>query len=60
MDKLDTSVRTEWEPGLRSPLFAKFANGDWFAVPVTMVESFRKAGMEIRSVEELPEPYSQK
>jgi len=54
MTTIEKAKVTEPKPGLGQSHFAKFSDDDWFAVPVTMVASFHKAGMEVRHVEELP------
>lgn len=34
-------------------MWAKVGGGDWFAIPPSMAESFRKAGAEVRQAHEL-------
>lgn len=35
-------------------LYAKVGDGQWYAIPPEMAESFRKAGAEVRLATELP------
>lgn len=45
---------------IRSPgdkpkaLYAKVADGQWYAIPESLADSFRKAGAELRLASELP------
>lgn len=36
-------------------MWARIDNGRWYAIPSSMVDSFRKAGAEVRQARELPQ-----
>lgn len=36
-------------------VWANIGNGDWYAIPPHMAESFRLAGAEVRQAQELPQ-----